>query len=321
MNGQYPIKIKGKNGISAEVVKDSISPSGDRITTLNIEYGLIVHGEFLRHRLLSNSVKSNRAIPMKVLRKEVLDNPYVPVWFGAAQKGMVADSEVKSVKWARRLWLAARYPAVFFHWVAEKMGAHKEWANRLLNPWQFVRETVTGTEWDNFFALRLDKAAQKDIQELAKVMKEAMNQSTPNLLYPGEWHVPYVTTIREGDDNQLKYYDHNWNELSVDDAIKCSAARCARSSYNKHDKTNPSVAEDLMLYTQLITADLTHGSPAEHVATPIWEYAEDLWMDDNEDGSPTGITHCDKSGRLWSGNLIGWIQHRQQLRGHTVWRN
>lgn len=32
-----------------------------------------------------------------------------------------------------------------------------------------------------------------------------------------------------------------------------------------------------------------------------------------------GITHADRNGNLWSGNFIGFIQHRQLLDDHTCW--
>lgn len=297
--------VKGANGISAQVIADSIC-NGKRITTLSLKYGLIVHAEFLRHRLISNSVKSNRAIPMKVLRKEVLNDPYVPVWFGKAQKGMIADGQVDNPSMARRVWLLARYPAVFFHWVAEKMGAHKEWANRILNPWQFVRETVTATEWANFYALRLHRDAQEDIQELAKVMSRVMDKSSPQALQEGEWHVPYVLTHR-GEDGVFRYFDNDGEEMTAEQAVMASTARVARSSYDKHDKSGANLQEDVFLYRHLIESKPTHGSPAESVATPMIGVYEDEY------------THISKDGKKWSGNLVGWVQHRQQIEGNAVW--
>lgn len=305
--------VVGKNGITAEVVQHSKSPEGKSIVTMCIKYGLIVHGEFLRHRVFSSSVKSNRAIPMPVIRKEVIDNPYIPVWFGAAQKGMSAANEVTHKGAAVALWKFARYPALLMHWCAEKLGAHKEWANRLLYPWQYVTQTVTFTEFANFLDLRLHEAAQKDIQELARVMSLAFDQSEVLRLNIGEWHTPYVRAERN-DAGVLCYFDNNGAEMNADGAIRASTARCARSSYNKHDNTSTTLHEDAGLYNMLITTKPTHGSPAEHVATPcpaIIDTMSFTW--------PLGVTHVDNKRRLWSGNLVGWIQHRQQLEGHVKW--
>jgi thymidylate synthase ThyX len=312
--------VKGKNGISAQVVQASRSPSGKTVYTFNVTYGLIVHAEQLRHRLFSNSVKSNRAIPMKVLRKEVLKNPYVPVWMGKHQKGMVADKEVKNPKQAVRLWKAARYPACVFHWVAEKIGAHKEWANRLLNPWQFVSQTITATEFDNFFVLRLHKDAQKDIQELAQCMYEAKEAAEVMDIKLGEYHVPYVDRQRSAN-GTLMYFDNNGTVLTKEQAVKCSAARVARSSYNNHDKTSALYENDIKLYNMLIESKPTHASPVEAQCTP---FAKDrvtafskpevkkVWQQD-------GATHIDSLGNVWSGNLKGFCQVRQTLDDHCEW--
>lgn len=306
------VTVVGKNGIQVDVVMDSISKSGKRITTMCIKYGLIVHAEFLRHRLISNSVKSNRAIPMKTLRAEVLKSPYIPVWFGAAQKGMVADNEMSHKRLGRAVWLAARYPAVAAHWLAEKLGAHKEWANRFLNPWQYVVETITFTEIENLLELRVHRDAQKDIQELARCMKNALEFSEPEMLNEGEWHVPYVTRERDID-GVMKYYDNNGCELTAQGAIVCSAARCARSSYARHDSSTTTLRADSALYEVLITSKPSHGSPCEHVATPVPQFEKNTFE------WPKGVTHIDNQMRAWSGNLIGWVQYRQLLEDHVKW--
>ena len=312
--------VKGKNGITAQVVQASRSPGGKTIYTLNISYGLLIHGEFLRHRLFSNSVKSNRAIPMKVLRKEVLENPYVPVWLGKHQKGMVADQEVSNTKIAALLWKSSRYPACFAHWIAEKVGAHKEWANRLLNPWQFVSQTVTFTEGDNFFTLRLHKDAQKDIQEIAKCMKKAMESCEVIEIGNGEWHAPYVTRQR-GSDGFLRYFDNDNSRLTQEQALKASAARVARSSYNNHDKSDACYANDEKLYKMLIESKPSHASPVESQATPlaIPKIHKFTNVSVEKAMGQQGATHIDSKGNVWSGNLMGWCQARQTLDDHCDW--
>lgn len=303
------IIVEGDNGIKAEVVQHSISPEGKEIITFNVSYGLIVHAEQIRHRLLSNSVKSNRAIPTKTIRKEVREHPYVPVWLGANQRGMVAENMVKHPKLVKHLWLLARYPAVFAHYTLEKLGVHKEVCNRLLNPWQYVSVTITGTEWDNFFALRLHKDAQKDIMELARVMYEAKRRSVPVALQGDELHVPYVKRERDADGNML-YIDNDDAVLTREQALMASAARVARSSYNNHDKSTTTIKNDERLYHMLVTSKPAHSSPVEAQAFPM----------SNSKEMEEGITHIDANGDKWSGNFKGWIQARQLLEDHTVWQ-
>ena len=58
-----------------------------------------------------------------------------------------------------------------------------------------------------------------------------------------------------------------------------------------------------------------NSSPAMHQATPMleWNTLEQsvYYMQATE-----GVTHVDKKGRCWSGNLQGWIQQRQLLPNH-----
>lgn len=302
------VKVKTPNGGYVEVVQHSKDANGKDILTVNVKYGLIIHAEFLRSRQLSRGVKSNRAIPCKVIRQEVLQDPYVPVWFGANKSGMVSEVEVKFKKLCTGLWKAARYPAVATHWTLEKLGLHKEVNNRLLNPWQWVRETITATEWDNFYNLRCHEAAQRDIKVVAEALLEAHKKSEPEMLRNGDWHVPYVD--RKRINGVMKYFDTDGIELTPEKAIKCSAARCARSSYDKHDGSKTTHENDLPLYNMLIESEPKHASPVEHQATPITSQV-DNWKLIN------GITHEDRTGQLWSGNFKDFIQYRQLLANHT----
>lgn len=307
------------NGITCEIVQHSKSAYDDsEVVTFKLKHGLFVHAEMLRHRLLSFSVQSNRAVPMKKIREQVLKDPYVPVWFGARQKGMVADVEMIHRKTAKAIWKAARYPMCGVHWVLEKMGAHKEFSSRLLNPWQFVHLTVTATELDNLYNLRIDKDAQKDIYVVVKMMREAHQSSTPMTLQKGEWHTPYVA--RERSDSGVVYKDTDGSVLTIEDAIKCSTARCARSSYNNHGGEKTNVMKDEGLYDRLFNSGIPHASPAEHQAEPLEKPTISL-------GSPKikvimnqeGLTHVGCDGSVWSGNLKGWRQHRQTIPEHVCW--
>lgn len=287
--------IVGKNGISAEVVEHSISEAGHKVVTVALKYGLIIHSEFLRHRTLSRCVKSNRAIPMKVIRREVMTDPYVPVFFGQNKAGMVANVETSSPKLSKFLWKAARIPACGMHWLMEKVGVHKEITNRVLNPWQWVRETVTATDLDGLYTLRLHSDAQRDIREIVCVMKRAIDCTPPTLLKYGEYHTPYVNKTRNCE-NLLRYWDNQGYELTQEEAIKCSAARCARSSYDKHDGTHTTKETDIPLYEQLIESKPAHESPIEHVCTPL--------LDESM------ATHVDMQRNLYSGNFRWWAQWR-----------
>lgn len=290
---------EGEGGIRAEVVAHSIGETaGSRpIITYQLRYPRFIHSELMTHRQFSRNASSSRAIPVSKKLREVADKPASPIHWGKNQPGMQASEELKGkdLTTAKRIWVeASRYISVKAHELME-LAAHKQIANRLLEPFTFINVLVTSTEWTNWFNLRLHSEAQPEIQELASCMRDALLDSDPEVLIPGRWHAPYI----EGG-----YVDNETWCLA-------SAARCARVSYQNHDKTDPILSKDLELAKMLLTGG--HMSPFEHIATPI----------ETLKGSPAsewedGVTHMSRDGSLWSGNFKGFIQFRQTLPGGSV---
>ena len=245
------ITSNGKGGISAKVIADSIV-NDIRLTTLQLRYHRFIHSEFMTHRMFSRSASSSRAIPVKKIIKQVLSDPAIPIYWGINKPGMQAGEEVlnyvetKELHGANRLpdevWRRATEDAIYNADNFNNTGYHKQIVNRLLEPFQFIDVIVTATEWQNFFDLRLHPDAQPEIQELARCMKECIYESIPNKLKFGEWHTPY-------------YRDGYWTEdgangydrfgASKNEAQDCSVARCARVSYQNHDKSEPEISKDL----------------------------------------------------------------------------
>lgn len=234
----------------AKIILDSISEEGHRLTTFQLCYPRFIHGELMTHRVFSRNAMSSRAIPVAKMIRQVRECPAKPVHWGANQPGMQATSEVP-VASAEHLWeKGAKLAAA----VAEQMvrlGLHKQVANRILEPYQWMRTLVTATEWDNFYELRAHPDAQPEFQKLAVMMLEAQEAGTPKLLQPGQWHLPYVD-----------------EEDSPHDLRKVSAARCARVSYLLHDGLAPNPEKDLGLFDRLASSRPLHASPLEHQATP-----------------------------------------------------
>jgi hypothetical protein len=141
-------------------------------------------------------------------------------------------------------------------------------------------------------------------------MHEAHRASKPHLLNPGEWHVPYINTYRSLINNELCYSDGKGDDLSAEQALIVSASCCAQVSYRKNDDT---LEKAQKIFNQLIHSKPAHASPVEHQATPMKSDATNYqrWED--------GVTHCDRSGHFWSGNLRGWIQHRKLIPDEAVW--
>lgn len=311
--------------IEAKIICDSIA-NEVRITTMQLTYPRFIHSEFMTHRVFSRNASSSRAIPVAKMIEQVTNNPAMPIHWGKNQPGMQASVENNTLVeyegyadiipddstlcgWDRRwglyrpeeAWIdAGRYQARVAQGYKDA-GYHKQVVNRILEPFQHIHVIVTATEWENFFFLRDSEAAQPEIRELARVMRKAMDESKPQELGAGDWHLPY---IHESEITMAQVGDSDPYCLNLDDLIKCSIARCARVSYLNHDQTKPDVEKDIVLADKLIS--MKHMSPTEHQATPS------EWLDRScPDFWPDGITHQDRDGNLWSGNFRGWIQYRQ----------
>ena len=291
--------------IEAKVICDSVSESGTRITTFQVRAPKFIDAELRTHRMLSQNSSSDRAIPFN---KMVGKDCYIPMDIRKNQKGMQGYDEISGYDGVRFLLDLDE----IYDFTVEKLTpwngiVHKQHLNRYLLGFSMQDKVITGTEWDNFFNLRLAADAQPEIQEVAQKMKEAMNASTPKMLEPGEWHLPYV----EFDVIGREYFDDTISQrfLCLDEAIKCSAARCARVSYGNHDGSDPDVEKDLKLYDFLVSSG--HLSPLEHQATPMLNYISDRVNDTSPTTWEPGVSHIDKNYSLWSGTLREWIQFRK----------
>jgi thymidylate synthase ThyX len=260
--------------IRANIILDSVSSSGIRLTTYELTYPRFIHSEFMTHRVFSRNASSSRAIPVKKMLEMIRNEPAMPVHWGQNQPGMQAAEEIANPEAAKALWLEAAQQACD---MAEKMltcNLHKQVVNRITEPFAHIRVLVTATQWDNFFILRDHKDAQPEIRALAIEMKKVLSESVPTLVPEEEWHLPFIH------ENEKEIY-------KIEVLLKASTARCARVSYLNHDGSTPSIEKDINLYDQLITAKPIHASPCEHQATP--------------------------NDKRWSGNFFGWDQHRKLI--------
>src|ERR1044072_9346325 len=99
---------------SVRVLKDSISPVGARLTTMEVTLPRLVLAEFNTHRVFSRNSASSRAIPVEKMLKKIQEDPFIPVYWGKNQKGMQANEEltIEEQLLAQKEWLVARDYAV-----------------------------------------------------------------------------------------------------------------------------------------------------------------------------------------------------------------
>lgn len=282
-----------KPSIESKLILSSKSDiTGVTLYTFVLTYPRIILAEINTHRALSRNTASSRAIPSWKQRKRVLDDPFIPATIGRNQKGMQAGEELTG--WRRtavlKTWAWARYPAVFASWLLDKMGAHKQVVNRIVEPWTWTQQIVTATDLKNVFKLRDHGDAEPHFEILAKRMREQVAYAERvfdtlswhgeswdarrlpihdddagigviQTLRPGEWHLPFVDgkEIRE---SGVLAGTVNWTDLK-----KVSTARCARVSfYLPESGARSDISRDLELCGRLSSSG--HWSPFEHVATP-----------------------------------------------------
>ena len=324
------------------------SVTGKEIITFELEFPRIILAEFNTHNALSKNASSSRAIPVPTMLKQVRENPAMPVRFGAANTGMQDNGEHNDLVIVNdeqaESW-GGLYPEDAWRWSANQAadlaerfheaGYAKQICNRLIEPFQMMKVVMTATELNNFIWLRDHHMADPTIAALARKIKAAFEASVPVVLRPGDWHVPYYNSGQWIKKGLLPVLDNEcqWGEVAVDSfghslehALVISSSCSAQVSYRKLDDTIEKargVVARLNLQGEEPDQPV-HASPLEHQATPI---AESESHNNNVDYigvnllQPVtwqeGITHMDRDGTLCSGNLKGFIQHRQLVPNHV----
>lgn len=273
--------------IYAKIIKDSKAPSQVRLTTFILKYPRFIHAELMTHRMFSRNASSSRAIPFEKQMAAIRTDMAKPIAFLANQKGMQGGEALSA--WRQKAcfatWRAAGLVALGFAKVLAWLGAHKQYVNRLVEPFAHITVVLTGTDeaFANWFALRAHPDAQPEIQALAYRMRELYLRSEPVKVPSGFWHLPFVD-VPVGDPKKI-----DWVPL-----IKRSVACCARTSYNNHDGTAPDLVKDSKLHDDLVGSQPMHASPSEHQAMAC------------------------RQMRYRSGNLHGWMQYRKTLQGEFI---
>lgn len=257
--------------IAAEIVADSLYRT--RLTTFSLTYPRFIHSELMTHRVFARNAASSRAIPTPKQAEKVLTRPAAPLAFSTKKKGMqggpplVGDAALQAME----IWQRAATGAAQLALELDRIDVHKQHANRLLEPFVFMRTVVTATQWENFFHLRCSEHAQPEFHFLAFLMLRAYLKSEPVSIRGGDWHIPFGDRLPEG--------------TRLETRLKVATARCCRTSYENHDG-NTSVDDDMALYTRCETQG--HWSPFEHCAQAM-----------------------NGQGLQWSGPFKGWKQYRK----------
>lgn len=262
----------------------SFNDSTSTIVTFRLHYPRIIHSELMTHCMLARNAASSRAIPAETMFYNVESMPAMPVRFGENQggmqdKGISYDAPIELPLYDRaggvkeiyytpeRAWTIAMENALEVARAFHRAGYHKQVFNRLLEPFQFMHTIVTATDWDNFFWLRTDDAADPTIKELADVMLEAYTEEVLNkrvvICVEGDWHLPFIERREIGSSLSYFLYDE---ELTVEEAKMASAVGCSQVSYRKTDLQKDTIER---VFSKLVGSEKKHASAFEHQATPL----------------------------------------------------
>lgn len=291
--------------IFAEIVADSLSPQGDRLTSLVLTYPRIIHSEMMTHRMFSRNASSSRAVPVDKMIKAVRENTFCPLEFQKSHKGMQGSEYFTGVERQEciNLWLESAELALQ---QAEKMktkGISKQIINRILEPYQYYTMLITGNKesFDSMFELRCpsyeielpiseDRAVDWKLFKFKSkkdLKKEVYSDEIDNYtdlewleINKGQAEIHFMDLaekiydcIQESIPTQLK--ENEWHipmisdleslKLSTDDQIKLSVGRAANTSY-----TVVGDGKELTLEQAVKIHDkcrkLNHSSVFEHCA-------------------------------------------------------
>lgn len=314
------------------VVEDSIPSafSNKRLTTIVARFPRAVLAEVNTHRVFGRNSASSRARSVLSTLKEVMENPYIPVWTinKAGMSGEYASEKVAAE--ATRLHLLGRDKAVatvlsllvggeifdgrtdteiandyenilnyYYSDVYSKAGdesdkglsLHKQSVNRGLEPYMFHEAIITSSYWYNFLQLRDDeKAADPAIFALAILIREALKKSNPEVR---NLHLPFIPSdARPTNESSLE---------NLRPVLLLSGTECAQISYRDKSSAEKSTATTALGERLL---GMMHLSPFEHQA-----FAADFFFNEVSPGS---------NPELFKSNLDPeWVQSRPVLAGIT----
>jgi hypothetical protein len=252
------------------------------LVTLDVLLPGWVQREVLTHKRISRSFVSARA--MGTMRAVSLGF-YMPSVFYTQGEGMTAsdvpvvDQDVARESW-RRLCQAGADTADLL----SSLGACKEQANRMIPDAKMMRGLLTATEdgWTKFFALRVNRGADRAMIEFATMVRDAVAGAAWR---ESDLHIPYDVEVDA----------MGWTDYSMDDRMRISGARSARMSYARpgKGKTDEALAATLM-------GD-GHWSAFEHSA---------VWCP-----HPLPSAICSKPADVvdTEGHIVGWSNYRSRV--------
>ena len=247
------IENRTKN-IKAEIVAHSRNiETGDEIITYRLTYPRIILAQLNTYKQITKITASSRAQPFNKVVEVIENDPFIPMAYQKTHKGMQGTeyfTDEEEIRQRDLEWLTARDRAVEQAKKLTELEVTKQLTNRLLEPYMWVTQLVTGTReaYEHLFNQRCPEYeiggvkgrskkemglnltdeewltsnkghAEIHFMDLAEKMYDALRDSKPKELKPGELHIPYLDTPLMTPD------------LLPEDVIKYSCGLTAHTSY------------------------------------------------------------------------------------------
>lgn len=221
--------------IKAEIIAHSKRRiTGEELITFKLTYPRIILSENNVHKMVSKNTSSSRAIKPEKMLEVIKNNPFIPYAWQKEHTGMQGYEyfeESYDIEGNIRAWLEARDEAIKIAELLLKTGNSKQNINRLLEPFMWVTQVVTGTKesFENLFDLRcpnyngckswkelcdLDSnytmetpllerlkinksTAEIHFSILAEMMYDELNNSKPIIKEGNDWHIPFIEIVED----------------------------------------------------------------------------------------------------------------------------
>mgnify|MGYP003552164363 CR=1 FL=1 len=185
---------------SVKILADSLSPQSHRLTTFVLKLPRIILAELNTHRMFSRNSSSSRAESITKKLERVKNEMFIPDRFAKNCKGMSNKEWLDNTEkmWQRPVIgvdgvchseeLITRQEAAEDEWkimatyalsatatLGNSLDVHKQHANRLLEPFEYITVIVTASEWDGFWEQRCPKYVWEDFKTGEKTYFKSKN--------------------------------------------------------------------------------------------------------------------------------------------------
>lgn len=317
---------------SCQILADSLSVHGDRLTTMKIVFPRFILAEAKTHRIISGlgeqveitqslgindefdfsrNSASSRAIPFKRMVEMVKEHPFIPIAFQKDHTGMQGTEymDERGHEVAVSAWLVARNKAIEQAEYLNQYGATKQLCNRLLEPFMWHTVVVTATEWENFFKLRCPQytfGSDTNAPKVWKSKKDAIKD------FP-DWSSRNDLFWRSINKSQAEIHIQAIAELMWDayNESKPKLLQAGEWHIPYGDKIDLEVSKwtflNIDLFYKDMTAEMIKVATARCArisyetlgANPKIDYNADIAMHDSllENGHESPLEHCGKAPR------------------------